>query len=86
MSFLSKLGNGFRGAIAAVNSDEYLINGTKIKCIHCGHTHFEVGFAQLNTAGMTALNLDWANSSASVVTCKNCSFIMWFASNPKKIA
>ena len=73
MSFLSKLGKGLKGAMNAVNSDEYQVNGVKAKCIHCGHSHFELGSAQLNTAGMTFLNLDWANGSASLLSCKGCS-------------
>jgi hypothetical protein len=85
MSFISKLGKGLKGAMNAVNSDEYQINGVKAKCIHCGHSHFELGSAQLNTAGMTFLNLDWANDSASLLSCKGCSFIMWFAAEPKKL-
>lgn len=85
MSFFSKLGKGLKGAMAAVSSDEYQINGVKAKCIHCGGSHFELGDAQLNTAGLTFLNLDWANGSASLLSCKSCSYIMWFASEPKKI-
>lgn len=85
VSFLSKLKKGISGAYDAVNSDEFEINGIKLRCIHCGHRHFEVGDAQLNTAGLTALNLDWANDSASTVVCKSCSFIMWFAATPNKV-
>ena len=85
MSFISKLGKGLKGAINAVNSDEYQVNGVKVTCIHCGHNRFEFGDAQLNTAGMTFLNLDWANSTASLLSCKKCSFIMWFAQEPKKL-
>lgn len=85
MSFISKFGKGLKGAIEAVNSDEYHIQGVKAKCIHCGHSHFELGNAQLRTAGMIFLNLDWANDSASLLFCKNCSFIMWFKAAPKKI-
>ncbi|MEQ5873615.1 hypothetical protein J3455_03395 [Pseudoalteromonas sp. NFXS39] len=84
MSFISKLGKGLKGAMSAVKSDEYQVNNVKAKCIHCGHHHFELGHAQLNTAGMTFLNLDWANDSASLFSCKKCGFIMWFAVEPKK--
>ena len=85
MSFIKKLGKGLKGAMDAVNSDEFEVKGIKAKCPHCGHSHFEIGSAQLNTAGLTFLNLDWANKSASLLSCKNCSFIMWFIEDPKKL-
>ncbi len=84
MSFIKKLGKGLKGAMEAVNSDEFTVNKVKIKCVHCQHQHFELGEAQLNTPGLTFLNLDWANKSASVLVCKKCSFIMWFADSAKK--
>lgn len=84
MSYFRKLGKGLKGAINAVRADEYQINGQDIRCIHCGHGHFEEGTAQLNTALLSFVNLDWANRSASVLMCKNCSYIMWFGNTPKK--
>lgn len=85
MSYLKKLGKGLRGAINAVQSDEYEVNGIKIVCTVCGNAHFEPGEAQLNTAGLTFLNLDWANNSASTLMCKRCTHIMWFGKRVKKV-
>ncbi|PHS13163.1 MAG: hypothetical protein COA86_17575 [Kangiella sp.] len=85
MTFFKKLGKGFKGAYQALSSDEYEIKNVKAKCIHCGHNNFERGEAQLNTAGMTFVNLDWANENAYLLSCKDCSYIMWFAEQPKKI-
>lgn len=85
MSFLKTLGKGLKGAVAALNVDEYSINGVQLKCVHCGHQHFEPAEAQLNTAGLTFLNLDWANRSASVLICKKCTFIMWFLEEPTRV-
>jgi uncharacterized protein len=85
MSFLNTLNKGLKGAINAINTDEFEVKGNKAKCTHCGHEHFDASEAQLNTAGLTFLNLDWANRSASVLICKKCAFIMWFASEAKKI-
>ncbi len=85
MSFLKTFRKGLKGAMDAVNTDEFTVNEVKAKCIHCDHEHFEIGDAQLNTAGLTFLNLDWANKSASVLICKKCSFIMWFANKAKKV-
>lgn len=84
MSYFRKLGKGLKGAINAVRADEYQITGQDIRCNHCGHNHFEQGEAQLNTALLSFVNLDWANQSASVLMCKNCSFIMWFGKTPQK--
>lgn len=85
MSFISKVSKGIKGATQALQSDEYEINGSKIQCVYCGNHHFEFGEAQLNTAGLTFLNLEWANESASILACKNCSHIMWFAKSAKKV-
>ena len=85
MSFISKLSKGIKGASQALQSDEYEVNDAKIQCVHCGYQHFELGEAQLNTAGLTFLNLDWANESVSILACKKCSHIMWFAKPVKKV-
>lgn len=85
MSFMNRFSRGFKGAAAAVRADEYLVQAKKAKCIHCGGEQFECGEALLNTAAMSFLNLDWANKSASILICKRCSYIMWFASAPQKI-
>ncbi|WP_100655582.1 hypothetical protein [Alteromonas flava] len=85
MSYFKKLGKGLKGALNAIHADEYEINNHKIKCIHCGHQRFELGEAQLNTAGLTFLNLDWANRSAYILMCKECSHIIWFGKEAKKV-
>ena len=85
MSFFKTMRKGLKGAIKAVHSDKFTVNGVKVRCVHCQHEHFSSGNAQLNTAGLTLLNLDWANKSASVLVCKKCSHLMWFADNPKKM-
>jgi hypothetical protein len=52
--------------------------GRSLKCLVCGHDRFWQREAQLNTAGMTFLGLDWANASGICVVCANCGFIHWF--------
>lgn len=49
-----------------------------MRCHHCGGGDFDRREAQLNTAGMTFLNLDWANRSAACFVCRACGFIHWF--------
>ena len=68
---------------------DYLLSfeaaGMTVKCQHCGNEYFQDGSAQLNTAGMTFVGLDWANRSATVLTCTQCSAIQWFLKKPKMI-
>jgi hypothetical protein len=52
--------------------------GRPLKCLICGRDRFHTREAQLNTAGMTFLGLDWANESGVCVICANCGYIHWF--------
>lgn len=36
----------------------------------------------LNTPGMTFMNLDWLNATASILVCVDCHHIEWFAKPP----
>ena len=56
--------------------------GKKISCPHCGGTVFTAGEAQLNTAIMTLIELDWLNKTAVVLSCTACGRIQWFAAEP----
>lgn len=38
----------------------------------------------LNTRGMTFLKLDWADRSAKVLVCANCTHITWFLKSPER--
>ncbi len=62
------------------NKGIYSVKGTEIKCLICEHPYFEKTEAQLNTAGMTFLGLDWANKTADVLCCKKCGYLHWFKS------
>ncbi len=54
------------------------VGGRQLKCLVCGYDRFNQREAQLNTAGMTFMGLDWANASGICVVCANCSYIHWF--------
>jgi hypothetical protein len=41
--------------------------------------------AQLNTAGLSFFNLDWANRSAATLTCAMCGRIEWFLADPEEV-
>jgi predicted nucleic-acid-binding Zn-ribbon protein len=77
-----------RGAKAAVDSfgpGEYVVEGKSVTCPHCGNQEFTEGSAQLNTAGMTFVGLDWANKSAYTLLCSKCGRIEWFMQKPKRL-
>jgi len=57
----------------------------KIECPNCGHNQFEMRDILLNTPGLTFLGLDWANRSASILICTNCSRIEWYLNKPTSI-
>jgi predicted nucleic-acid-binding Zn-ribbon protein len=77
MGFLSDFKEGLFG-----EESHYGIAGKMIVCPHCGGQDFESGSAQLNTPGLTFLNLDFANRSASLLICRACSHIEWFLDKP----
>ena len=43
-----------------------------------GAARFWKGEAQLNTAGLTFLDLDFLNRSATVLRCVDCGHLEWF--------
>ncbi|MET9859485.1 hypothetical protein ABZY93_09175 [Streptomyces smyrnaeus] len=51
----------------------------QLHCPLCRGTLFWDREVQLNTAGMSFLNLDWANASATGVQCADCSRLELFA-------
>ncbi|MGE5353590.1 MAG: hypothetical protein ACM3P0_16005 [Acidobacteriota bacterium] len=60
----------------------FILLGREVVCPHCGNNYFEIGSALLNTPGMTFLNLDWANRTASILVCTRCSQIQYFLKQP----
>jgi hypothetical protein len=72
---------GFSGSDAQRRS----VAGIAARCSHCGGENFDTGTAQLNTAGMTFLGLDWANQSANLLICTKCGHIDWFLEDPEAI-
>ncbi|MFZ0013160.1 MAG: hypothetical protein WAL25_03500 [Acidimicrobiia bacterium] len=54
------------------------ILGEPMRCEICGHDRFYQREGMINTTGMTFLELDWLNSSASCVVCARCGYVHWF--------
>jgi len=86
---MANLGRAFKRAAKALVSKEpsqFKAEGKKILCSHCGADYFAKGEAQLNTAGMTFIDLDWANKSATTLACAKCGRIEWFLKKPEEVS
>jgi hypothetical protein len=81
--FFKALKAGVQGFKEGIGPEEYQLAGKPIKCPHCGFEKFHSGSAQLNSMGMTFLNLDWMDSSATTLICAECGRIEWFARKPE---
>ena len=63
-------------------TNAYHLRGKSIVCPHRGHNQFDQASALLNTPGMTFFGLDWANRTATPLSCKECGRIEWFLREP----
>jgi predicted nucleic-acid-binding Zn-ribbon protein len=63
----------------------YQIQGKSVICPQCGHNEFDQGSILLNTPGMTFFGLDWANRTATVLSCRQCGRIEWFMRPPEEL-
>ena len=82
--FFSALTAGAKAMNSGPTGDTFEVAGRPVRCPHCGGQHFVEGRAQLNTAGMTFLNLDWANRSAATLACVGCGRVEWFLADPEE--
>ena len=85
-NFFASLANGIQSMGDTPEGERYTVADIPVTCAHCKHDHFVEGRAQLNTAGMTFFNLDWANRSAATLTCPACGRMEWFLSDPEERA
>ena len=81
--FFRAMKRGLKSMGASPEGERYVVAGRGVLCGHCAHDRFVEGRAQLNTAGMTFLNLDWANRAAATLTCTGCGRIEWFLADPE---
>ena len=49
-----------------------------LECQICANPEFEERSAQLNTALMSFMGLDWLNKSARCFVCVHCGYVHWF--------
>jgi hypothetical protein len=71
--------------MSAMGPGRFIAGGSTVSCTHCKQNEFEKREAQLNTAGMTFLDLDWMNRSGTALVCTNCGLIQWFAIEPERL-
>ncbi len=83
--FITALKRGIKTGSASFKPGCYELEGKKVECLHCGGQKFALGTAQLNTTGLTLLNLDWLDKSAYTLMCINCGRIEWFGKSPEPI-
>jgi hypothetical protein len=83
-NFFTAAKRGLQAMGEAPTGERYSVAGRPVICRHCTHDRFVEGRAQLNTAGLTFLNLDWANRSAATLACTECGRIEWFLTDPEE--
>lgn len=72
-------------AISASQPCRLQAGGRPITCAHCGNESFDTREILLNTRGLTFLNLDWLNQSATAVVCAHCGLVQLFAAPPEAV-
>lgn len=62
-----------------IEAREYqIVKGKTLECPICSSKEFWTRETLMNTAGMSFLNLDWANKRALNYVCDNCGYVYWF--------
>ncbi len=84
-SFFNRLKRATQAAFEKDGPEKYHILCRPVVCTRCGHDNFKTGQAQLNTATMSFLDLDWMNESVSLLICTTCSKIEWYGHPPEKM-
>lgn len=63
----------------------YKAGNNNIVCPCCQNDTFDKDSRQLNTKAATLFNLDWANRAATILICRECSYISWFMEEPDEV-
>jgi hypothetical protein len=83
--FFSAVAAGAKAMSSGPSGEPFEVAGKPVRCSHCGGERFLKGRAQLNSAGLTFLNLDWANRSAATLACVECGRLEWFLADPQEL-
>ena len=64
-----------------IRSDDghFDVAGKRVVCSHCSGVLFASQDILLNTWLLSLLRIDWLDSSATVLTCRKCGKLTWFA-------
>ncbi len=84
--FFNAVAAGAKAMNSGPTGDRFDVAGKAVRCAHCGGDLFVEGRAQLNTAGLTFIDLDWANRSAATLACVSCGRLEWFLTDPEERA
>ena len=63
----------------------FAVAGREVVCSQCGGTVFDDRNALLSTRGLAFLELNWLNSGAALLVCRNCGHIEWFLGKPEEL-
>ncbi len=89
VAFFKKYARAAKSAAKALAASRrihtYQLQGKIVTCPHCQNDQFDEGTALFNTAGMTFLNLDWANRSGTILACQKCGQVQWFLQKPDHV-
>ena len=83
--FFKAVKAGVRGALSASGPSRFRAAGLPVSCQHCKADTFQRREAQLNTAMLSAMDMDWMNRSGSALVCTNCGLIRWFLKEPQQV-
>ncbi|EGQ18149.1 hypothetical protein ABZ756_02875 [Mammaliicoccus sciuri] len=64
---------------------KYRVGNVQLVCPCCQNDTFDKDYRQLNTRGATLFGLDWANRDATILICRQCSYISWFMKEPEAV-
>lgn len=84
--FFDAVKAGVRGAMSQFGAGQFRAAGRPIACQHCGGGTFQRRESQLNTAGSSAVGLDWLDKSAVALVCVSCGLIQMFGKEPERIS
>ena len=85
VKFGEALKSAFESAKAAMGPARFVAAGKPIICTHCGAELFDEKPALLNTRLLTFFKFDWLDPGATVLVCKTCASIRWFAKSPERV-
>ncbi|SKA90397.1 hypothetical protein [Sporosarcina newyorkensis] len=64
---------------------KYRAGNTHLVCPCCQNDKFDKDYRQLNTKGATLFGLEWENRDATILICRQCSYISWFMKEPEAV-